>query len=36
MNPKTRILIRVNIDDPILSERRVSTLMGNKVDLRKE
>ena len=36
MNPKTRILIKVNIDDPILSERRVSTLMGDKVELRKE
>ena len=36
MNPKTRILIKVNIDDPILSERRVSTLMGDKANLRKE
>lgn len=36
MDPKTRTLIKVNIDDPILSERRVSTLMGDKAELRKE
>ena len=36
MNPETRTLIKVNIDDEILVERRVSTLMGDKAELRKE
>ena len=31
MNPDTRTLIRVVIDDKAQAERRVSTLMGNKV-----
>ena len=36
MNPETRSLIRVNITDAILAERRVSVLMGDKVEPRKE
>ena len=35
MDPKTRTLIKVNIDDAVLVERRVSTLMGDKAELRK-
>ncbi|NQZ66269.1 MAG: DNA topoisomerase IV subunit B [Mycoplasmatales bacterium] len=36
MNPQTRTLIKVNIDDAVLVERRVSTLMGDKAEIRKE
>ncbi len=36
MNPLTRSLIRVNITDALLAERRVSVLMGDKVEPRKE
>lgn len=36
MNPDTRSLIRVNITDALLAERRVSVLMGDKVEPRKE
>ena len=36
MNPDTRSLIRVNITDAVLAERRVSVLMGDKVEPRKE
>ncbi|NLA33698.1 MAG: DNA topoisomerase IV subunit B, partial [Tenericutes bacterium] len=36
MNPDTRTLIQVNIDDLILAEKRVSVLMGDKVEPRKE
>ncbi len=36
MNPETRSLIRVNISDATLAERRVSVLMGDKVEPRKE
>ena len=36
MNPETRSLIRVNITDALLAERRVSGLMGDKVEPRKE
>ncbi len=36
MNPDTRSLIRVNITDAALAEKRVSTLMGDKVEPRKE
>ena len=36
MNPDTRSLIRVNIDDASLAEKRVSVLMGDKVEPRKE
>ncbi|RMA77485.1 topoisomerase-4 subunit B [Metamycoplasma subdolum] len=35
MNPKTRTIIRVNIDDAINAERTVSTLMGDDVNIRK-
>ena len=36
MNPDTRSLIKININDLALAERRVSVLMGDKVDPRKE
>lgn len=36
MNPETRTLIQVNIDDGILAERRVSVLMGDKANLRRD
>lgn len=36
MNPETRSLIRVNINDAALAEKRVNVLMGDKVDPRKE
>ena len=36
MNPETRTLIRVLIDDSAKAERRVSTLMGDKVDIRRQ
>ena len=36
MNPDTRSLIRVNIYDASLAERRVNVLMGDKVEPRKE
>ncbi len=36
MNPETRTLIQVRIQDAALAERRVSTLMGDNVDSRKE
>ena len=36
MNPETRSLIKVNINDALLAERRVSVLMGDKVEPRKE
>ena len=36
MNPDTRTLIRVVIEDKAQAERRVSTLMGNKVEPRRK
>ncbi|MCF0108541.1 MAG: DNA topoisomerase IV subunit B [Erysipelotrichaceae bacterium] len=36
MNPATRTLIQVKIDDAALAERRVSVLMGDKADLRRQ
>ncbi len=36
MNPDTRTLIRVNIYDAALAEKRVNVLMGDKVEPRKE
>ena len=36
MNPKTRKLIKVNIGDAALAEKRVSILMGDDTSLRKE
>ncbi|MFF5995046.1 DNA topoisomerase IV subunit B [Lysinibacillus sp. KU-BSD001] len=36
MNPETRTLIRVTIDDAARAERRVSTLMGDKVEPRRK
>ena len=36
MSPGTRNLIRVNISDAALAEKRVSVLMGDSVEPRKE
>lgn len=36
MNPKSRTLIRVNIEDPLLVEYRVGVLMGKDTDVRKK
>ncbi|UAC49573.1 DNA topoisomerase IV subunit B [Bacillus aquiflavi] len=36
MNPETRTLIRVQIDDGARAERRVTTLMGDKVEPRRK
>ena len=36
MNPDTRLLIRVTIDDAAQSERRLTTLMGTKVEPRRK
>ncbi|MDD4809312.1 MAG: DNA topoisomerase IV subunit B, partial [Bacilli bacterium] len=36
MNPITRSLIKVNINDVALAEKRVSVLMGDKVEPRRE
>ena len=36
MNPETRLLIRVTIDDGARAERRLTTLMGNKVEPRRK
>ncbi|OBZ18688.1 DNA topoisomerase IV subunit B [Bacillus sp. FJAT-27264] len=35
MNPESRTLLQVQVDDTAKAERRVSTLMGDKVDPRK-
>jgi len=35
MNPETRTLLQVQIEDAAKAERRVSILMGDKVDPRK-
>ena len=36
MDPKTRSLIKVNLTDASLAERRVSVLMGDNVEPRKQ
>ena len=36
MNPETRSLIEVTIDDAIAAERRISVLMGDKADIRRK
>ena len=36
MNPQTRSLIQVRIEDAMSAERRISVLMGDKADLRRE
>ncbi len=36
MNPETRTLIRINIEDVARAERRVTVLMGNKVEPRRQ
>lgn len=35
MDPSKRTLIRVQIDDAVQAEQQVSTLMGNKVEPRR-
>ena len=35
MNPETRTLVRVNVDNSAQAEKRVSVLMGNKVEPRR-
>ena len=36
MNPETRSLIEVTIDDAIAAERRISVLMGDNADVRRK
>lgn len=36
MDPRHRLLIKVNIDDPLNVAKEISTLMGNNSDLRKK
>jgi topoisomerase-4 subunit B len=36
MDPKTRTLIRVNIEDPLIVERRVGILMGKDPSVRRK
>lgn len=36
LNPETRTLIRVNIDDPLLVEKRVNVLMGKDASVRRK
>lgn len=36
MNPDTRVLLKVTIEDMAIADRRVSTLMGDNVEVRKE
>ncbi|WEV53995.1 DNA topoisomerase IV subunit B [Leuconostocaceae bacterium ESL0723] len=36
MDPASRTLIRVKIDDAVLAEKRITTLMGDKVDPRRK
>ena len=36
MNPKTRNLIKVNINDAAIADRRIGVLMGDNVEPRKE
>ena len=36
MNPQTRTLIKVNIEDPLLAEKRINVLMGKDTTLRKQ
>ena len=36
MNPETRTLIQVTIDDAAQAEKRVSVLMGDKVEPRRK
>lgn len=36
MNPQTRSLIQVSIEDAVIAEKRVSVLMGDKAELRRD
>ena len=36
MNPETRTLIQVNIDDNIATDRKFNILMGDRPDIRRE
>lgn len=36
MNPESRTLIQVDVEDPSIAERRITTLMGSNSELRKQ
>ena len=36
MDPKTRLLIQVDIEDPFIVEKRVAVLMGKDTSVRKK
>ena len=36
MDPKSRLLIQVDIEDPFLVEKRVNVLMGKDTSIRKK
>jgi topoisomerase-4 subunit B len=36
MNPKTRTLIQISIDDALMANKKVSILMGDKANLRRD
>ena len=36
MDPKTRLLVQVDIDDPFIADRRVNLLMGKDTNIRKK
>ena len=36
MDPETRNMIQVQIDDLLIADKRVTTLMGDKVDARRD
>jgi topoisomerase-4 subunit B len=36
MDPKNRMLVQIHIDDPLIVENKVSTLMGKDADKRKK
>jgi len=36
MDPKTRLLVKVDIEDPFLVEKRINVLMGRDASLRRK
>jgi len=36
MNPETRTLIQVKINDKIFADKEIFTMMGDQVDIRRE